>query len=521
MDHKPEYHKQDSFLTRQQKLEEIRAMGINPYPSKYDPTCQMQWLEDKFEGEAVGSAEEAMREETPKVRLAGRMVLFRAMGKNSFAQLQDESGRIQVMFNRDKTKVKGLLQNGLTPLKFIEKKIDLGDIIGVEGLLFRTQKKQLTLLVTEVEVLSKALLPLPDKHSGLVDSGVRYRKRWLDLITNREVMDRFKRRSAILSSVRNYLEKQEFMEVETPVLQNTFGGAEARPFLSKLNALHQTMYLRIALEISLKKLIIGGFSRVFEMGKVYRNEGIDRTHNPEFTMLEAYASYWDYNDMMLFSENLFASIAKELYGSTCVGMREDKEGNMHEIDLKTPWKRLSMKEAIRIYAECDPDKMSLLEMRSKLKGKIDEKDLNKAERGQLIAYLFETFSEKHLIQPHHIIDHPIETSPLSKLHSDKKLREEQFVERFETFILGYEFCNSYSELNDPQLQRQIFQKQHAKRERGDDEAHPMGEEFLEAMCQGMPPTAGIGIGIDRLVMLFTGVRSIRDVIYFPIMRPEE
>lgn len=517
----PDYHKHEAFLTRKQKLKDIREMGIDPYPHHYSPTHEMHSLFDQFDKRAVGTSEDAAEGKTEEVSIAGRMILFRAMGKNAFAHLQDQSGRMQVMFNRDQTKVKGLSKEEMTPLKFIEKKVDLGDIIGVKGHLFRTQKGELTVFVKEFTLLCKTLLPLPDKHSGLTDKGVRYRKRWLDLITDDEVKKRFKTRSFLISQIRKYCEEIGFMEVETPVLQNIYGGAEARPFISKLNALNQTMYLRIALEISLKKLMVGGFSRVFEIGKVYRNEGLDRTHNPEFTMLEAYAAYWDYNDMMVFCENLFASLAQKLYGSTKIGMRKDKQGNLHEIDLKTPWKRLSMKEAIKVYGKFDPDQLSESDMRTKLKGEIGEEDLAKASRGKLIAYLFETFAEEHLIQPHHIIDHPLETCPLCKLHRDPKLREEQLIERFETFILGYEFCNAYSELNDPELQRKLLEEQNLKREGGDLEASPMDETFLEAVCNGMPPTGGIGIGIDRLVMLLVDAFSIRDVIYFPLMRPEE
>jgi len=518
----PDYHKHEAFQTRKQKLKEIREMGIDPYPHKYDPTHQTKLLEEKFEGQAVGTSEDGMEGKTDKVCIAGRMVLFRAMGKNAFGQIQDESGRIQVMFNRDQTKVTGLPEDGeVKPLKFIEKKLDLGDIVGVEGHLFRTQKGALTIFATNVTLLCKTLLPLPDKHAGLADKGTRYRKRWLDLITNQEVMNQLKMRSFLISHIRKYCEGEDFMEVETPVLQNIYGGAEARPFVSELHALHQTMYLRIAVEISLKKLIVGGLTRIFEIGKVYRNEGLDRTHNPEFTMLEAYAAYWDYNDVMVFTENLFASLAEKFYGSTNIGMRKDKQGNEHEIDLKTPWKRLSMKEAIKTYGKCDPDAMSEAEMRIKLSGKIEDKALANAPRGKLIAYLFEEFAEEHLIQPHHIIDHPIETTPLCKLHRDPKLREEQFVERFETFILGYEFCNAYTEINDPELQRKLLEDQNSKREGGDDEANPMDEEFIEAICQGMPPTGGLGIGIDRLTMLFTDAFSIRDVIYFPMMKPDE
>ncbi|MDN3509084.1 MAG: lysine--tRNA ligase [Candidatus Neptunochlamydia sp.] len=516
----PDYHSHKSFQTRKQKLKEIRALGVDPYPHKYEPTYQMRALQDKFEGTPVGTSEEAEEGKTDHARIAGRLVLFRAMGKNAFGQIQDETKRIQVMFNRDQTKVKGLAVDEV-PIKFIEKKIDLGDIIGVEGHLFRTQKGELTIFAKEVTLLCKTLLPLPDKHSGLTDKGTRYRKRWLDLITNPESVKRLRTRSFLVSKIRKYFEEAGFMEVETPVLQNIYGGAEAQPFISELKALHQTIYLRIAIEISLKKLIVGGFSRVFEIGKVYRNEGLDRTHNPEFTMLESYAAYWDYNDVMTFTENLFAYLAKELYGTTEIGMQKDKQGNEHLIDLKTPWKRLSMKDAICEYGQIHPDKLSDNDMRSKLKGKIEEKKLEDAPRGKLISYLFEEFAEHHLIQPHHIIDHPIETTPLCKLHRDPKLREEKFVERFETFILGYEFCNAYSELNDPELQRQLLEEQNQMREEGDDEANPMDEEFIEAICQGMPPTGGFGIGIDRLTMLFTDAFSIRDVVYFPMMRPGE
>lgn len=518
----PDYHTHETFKTRTRKLKEIREMGVDPYPHKYTPSHQIKQLLDQFDGEEVKGAEEALKGETDQVAIAGRLILFRPMGKNAFAHLQDGNSRIQVMFNRDHTRVEGLSEkSSLTPLKFIEKKIDLGDIIGVKGNLFRTQKGELTVYATKVTLLSKALLPLPDKHSGLVDKGTRYRKRWLDLITNEEALERLKTRSFLVSHIRKYFENADFIEVETPVLQNIYGGAEARPFVSKLNALHQTMYLRIAIEISLKKLIVGGMPRVFEIGKVYRNEGIDRTHNPEFTMMEAYASYWDYNDVMVFVENLFAYLAKQLCGSTNIGKRRDKWGNMHEIDLKTPWKRLSMKEAICTYGGFDPDEMTDLDMRDALKGKVKKTDLEKAPRGKLLSYLFEEFAEEHLIDPHHIIDHPIETTPLCKLHRDPKLREEQLVERFETFMLGYEFCNAYSELNDPELQRKLLEEQNLKREGGDVEANPMDEEFIEAICQGMPPTGGFGIGIDRLAMLFTDAFSIRDVIYFPMMRPEE
>jgi lysyl-tRNA synthetase class 2 len=520
----PEYQSHEEFINRSRKLAEIRALGIDPYPPKYVTTQKAAQLSLEAEGKDVGHHDDAAAGNTHHVFVSGRLVLFRAMGKNAFAHIQDETGRIQIMFNRDLTHVKGLLPNEeTTPIKFIEKKLDLGDIIGVEGHLFKTQRGELTIFAKEVTLLCKSLLPLPDKHSGLADKGVLYRKRWLDLITHPESLERFRTRSRILLAIRNYFEEAAFEEIETPVLQNSYGGAQARPFTTHLHALHQDMYLRISLEISLKKLIVGGMQRIFEIGKVFRNEGIDRTHNPEFTMLEAYAAGWDYNDMMEFTEGLFESIALNLFGDTKVRLTPEGEGSAYVIELKAPWKRMTMKEAIKTYAKIDVDQMSDAEMRSYLlkEAHIDPKTVHHAPRGALIAKLFEEFAEKHLIQPHHIIDHPIETTPLCKLHRDPECRKEGIVERFESFILAREMCNSYSELNDPELQRQLLEQQAEKKEKGDAEANPLDEEFIEAICQGMPPTGGVGIGIDRLVMLFTNAESIRDVLFFPLMRPEE
>jgi lysyl-tRNA synthetase class 2 len=519
----PEYQRHEEFINRAQKLEEIKALGIDPYPATFTPTTTFRELNGNWEGKELGHSEEAAEGKTETVKVAGRLILFRAMGKNAFAHLQDETGRIQIMFNRDLTHVVGFQPTAeMSTIKFIEKKIDLGDFLGVEGNLFRTQKGELTVFAKRVIVLCKTLLPLPDKHSGLADKGVRYRKRWLDLISHPDVVHTFQMRSQILQLIRRYFERLGFMEVETPVLQNVYGGAQAKPFVTKLNALEQEMFLRISLEIPLKKLIVGGLLKVFEIGKVFRNEGIDRTHNPEFTELEAYAAYWDYNDMMVLTENLFEEVALKLMGTTKLTFKTE-DSTEKSIDLKTPWKRLSMKESIRVYGKLDTDQMDEGQMRKVLldKGTIDPKEINTATRGSLIALLFEEFVEEHLIEPHHIIDHPIETTPLCKLHRDPTLRKEQFVERFETFILGGEFCNSYTELNDPVLQRKLLVEQSKRRDAGDEEASPLDEEFIESICQGMPPTGGLGIGLDRLVMLFTGVHSIRDILFFPLMRPGE
>jgi lysyl-tRNA synthetase, class II len=521
--HVPEYHQHEEFRNRSAKLAEIRELGIDPYPHIYYPNHTLQQLADKYAGKEMGHSEEAAAGSTEEVVIAGRLVLFRSMGKNAFAQIQDETGRIQIMFNRDATHVAGLKPGGeLTALKFIEKKIDLGDIIGIQGNVFRTQKGELTVFAKTVTLLCKTLLPLPDKHSGLADKGVRYRKRWLDLITHQEVLEQFHLRTRIIRTIRNYFEKLGFLEVETPILQNVYGGAQAKPFISKLNALDQEMFLRISLEIPLKKLIVGGFNKVFEIGRVFRNEGIDRTHNPEFTELEAYASYADYNDMMVLTENLFETIALELFGKTDITVT-DYEGAEHVINLKAPWIRLSMKDSIKKYAQIDVNALSEEEMRKLLREKTeaDPKDIQNATRGLLISMLFEELVESHLIQPHHIIDHPIETTPLSKLHRDPELRKENFVERFETFIMANEFCNSYTELNDPELQRKLLEEQAVKKLAGDEEANPLDEEFIEAICQGMPPTGGLGIGVDRMVMLFANAHSIKDVLLFPLMKPEE
>lgn len=512
----PEYHSTQEFINRCRKLSKIRCLGIDPYPADHKPDILIEALLKKYSEAQIGDSTAAEAGSTDSFSVAGRIVLFRPMGKNIFAQIQDENSRIQVMFNRDHTQVVDFTPTEeVSTIKLVEKELDLGDFIAVKGNIFRTHKGEVTLYAKEIKILCKSLLPLPDKHSGLTDIELRYRKRWLDLIDHDEIANTFRLRSKILHLIRSYFNEQDFLEVETPILQNIYGGAEARPFTTHINALdHRLMYLRISLEISLKKLIVGGMRKVYEIGKVFRNEGIDKTHNPEFTMVEAYAAYWDYNDMMVFVENLFEKIAMTLFG------KPEVTYDGITLNLKAPWKRMSMKESIKTYAGIDIDAMSTDEMREYLTklGSIDPKELKKAPRGSLIAFIFEEKVEEHLIQPHHIIDHPIETTPLCKLHRDKKLREERIVERFESFILAKEICNSYSELNDPELQRELLLEQVVKREAGDEEAHPLDEEFIEAICQGMPPTAGIGIGIDRLVMIFTAAPSIRDVLYFPIMK---
>ncbi|MEC7838753.1 MAG: lysine--tRNA ligase [Chlamydiota bacterium] len=523
----PEYHQHEEYQNRVRKLKELKELGIDPYPHHYEPISDAHQLHQKFDNADIGGSEVAAAGDSTSTRIAGRLVLFRAMGKNAFGHIQDESGRIQIMFNRDDTELVGYEQNpddsqSPKPFKVLEKKLDLGDIIGIEGNLFHTQKGELTIYAKKVTILCKTLLPLAEKHSGLHDKETRYRKRWLDLISNPEIRDTFKTRSRIMRIIREYCEDCNFLEVETPVLQGIYGGAEARPFETKLNALDQEMFMRISLEIPLKKLIIGGMNRVFEIGKCFRNEGIDRTHNPEFTMIEAYAAYWDYHDMMAFVENLYDKIANKLFGSTKFLVKKPDSDEEVEIDVKAPWKRITMKDSIKQYANIDVETLSDDEMRKMLKESehIDPKKLGSLSRGLLIAAMFEVFVEHHLIQPHHIIDHPVETTVLCKTHRHPVHKEDGLIERFESFILGGEICNAYSELNDPLFQRELLEKQQKRRDSGDEEAAPLDEEFLEAICQGMPPTAGVGIGIDRLMMLFTNSHSIRDVLYFPWMKPQ-
>lgn len=507
---------QDEIEIRKEKLSSIRAQGVDPYPHLFKPDSTAESLNLAFNGKEVGHSEDAAQKLTPKAKVAGRLVLFRAMGKNAFAQIQDATGRIQVMFNREGSSVAGYTPTeDFSAMKWIEKMCDLGDWIGVEGHLFRTQKGELTIFADETTLLSKALLPLPDKHQGLQDKETRYRKRWLDLISNSDVRKTFLMRSRILAEIRSYLSEHGYLEVETPVLQSIYGGADAKPFTTNLHALDQDMFLRISLEPPLKKLIVGGLDRIFEMGKVFRNEGIDRSHNPEFTLLEAYGSYMDYNDVMVLVEKLFERIALKLLGTTEV----QRDGVT--LNLKTPWKRISMVDAIKEYGNLDIHSLSDEQMKKILldSGHIDPAKFKTMQRGNMIQALFEVFAEPHLIQPHHVIDHPIETTPFCKRHRDPKISSLGFVERFETFIMGYEMCNAYTELNDPELQKELLLLQAKRRDKGDEEAAPYDEDFVEAIAQGMPPTGGFGIGIDRLVMLFTGEPSIRDVLYFPWMKP--
>lgn len=522
-----DYAYSEEFQVRSSKGEDLKAQGVELFPLGDKVPTALSKVVRGIDVEALLDFEAAQSGASEEVIVAGRVVLHRCMGKNIFLTLQHEGARIQILSNRDVTKLtRQHAPNAelLTDHKCIEKKIDLGDHVIVRGNLFKTQKGEATVFAKEFTLAAKSFLPLPDKHAGLKDPELRYRKRHLDLISHPEVMETFLLRSKILRAIRKFFEKEEFLEVETPVLTQSYGGANAHPFTTNLRALDQEMFMRIALELPLKQLIVGGFDRVFEIGKNFRNEGIDRTHNPEFSMLECYAAYWDYNDMMRLTEELFDTVAREVLGTTIIGEKEDPDQVMRTIDVKAPWRRMTMKEAIKQYAKIDPDQMSEEEMRQLLLDKttLERDRIKRAPRGMLIAFLFEEFAEGYLIEPTHIVDHPLETTPLCSPHRNAKERSEGLIERFESFIGGCEMCNAYSELNDPILQRKLLEEQdRLLHEEGDDEAAPFDMHFCEAVAQGMPPTGGLGIGLDRLVMLLTKQTTIREVLFFPVLRREE
>jgi len=479
---------------RQEKLERIRARGINPYPYGYHRShTTQQALALLKEQEEGGTAE------TPVVNLAGRVMANRPMGKVSFLDIRDGSGKIQLSFRND------LLSEDT--LKLL-KDIDIGDIIGVSGRLFRTKAGEPTLEVEDLTLLAKSLQPLPEKWHGLSDIDTRYRQRYLDLIANTEAKEIFHMRSQVITAIRQFLNRRGFIEVETPVLQPSAGGALARPFTTHHHALDQDFYLRIAPELHLKRLIIGGFDKVYELGRSFRNEGISTKHNPEFTMLESYETYADYNDVMAMLEEMVTEVAQQVLGTNKV----EFGGNI--IDFKPPWQRLQLRQAIKEYSGIDfnkyPDADSL---RAGMRKKNIEVDPQK-DRGRLIDELISSFVEPKLIQPTFLLDYPIEMSPLAKRKPD----DERLVERFEAFAGGMEIANAFTELNDPIEQRQRFLQQRRERQTEGEVVETVDEDFLLALEYGMPPTGGLGVGIDRLVMLLTGQPSIRQVILFPQLK---
>lgn len=491
---------------RREALEEIRKMGIDPYPAEgYEINTTSKEILKDYDPD---------KENFQEVSFAGRIMSRRIMGNASFIEIQDSAGKIQAYFRRD-TICPGEDKSDYNTL--FKKLLDIGDIIGVKGNVFKTRVGEISVNVKEFTLLSKSIRPLPivkekgDKtYDAFTDPEQRYRNRSMDLVVNPHIKETFIKRTKIIQSIRNFLNERKYLEVETPVLQPIYGGAAARPFKTYHNALNQTLYLRIADELYLKRIVIGGFDGVYEFAKDFRNEGMDRYHNPEFTMMEIYVAYKDYNWMMDLFEEMIEKVALDLYDTTKI-----KVGNK-TIDLKSPWKRLTMFEAIKEHTGVDISQMDENELKKtakKLEVEIDET----MGKGKLIDEIFGETTEPKLIQPTYITDYPVEMSPLSKKHRNK----EGLVERFEAIVNGNELCNAFSELNDPIDQRQRFEQQMKLGKRGDEEAMVMDEAFLNAVELGMPPMAGLGVGIDRLVMLMTDSNSIQDVIFFPQMRPEE
>jgi len=474
---------------RLDSLNRIHTRGINPYPNSFHRSHSNKEAIALFEQQA---------ESSQVVRLAGRILAKRGMGKMTFLDIRDSSGKIQLCFRYDSL--------GKERYEFL-KEIDIGDIIGTEGNLFRTTTGEITLEVSSFTMLCKALQPLPEKWHGLADVEKRYRQRYLDLIANEEAKPIFTLRSRIITAIRNFLDNHGFIEAETPVLQPQAGGALARPFVTHHHTLDEDLYLRIALELPLKKLIVGGFDKVYEMGRVFRNEGISIKHNPEFTLLECYQTYADYNDMMNLVEEMFSNVAREVLGNTKITC------NGEIIDLAPPWQRLYLRESIKNYCDIDfEDHADTASLRSRMAEIGMEVDPSK-ERGRLIDELIATFVEPNLTQPTFLLDYPVEMSPLAK----RKRGDDRLVERFETFIGGIEIANAFTELNDPVEQRERFRQQ-MKQQVENEEVEIADEDFLQALEYGMPPTGGLGVGVDRLVMLLTGQQSIREVILFPQLK---
>lgn len=477
---------------RLEKLEEIRQMGINPYGQKYSYTHYSTTIKDEFESL-----------QGQDVKIAGRIMAIRGHGKAAFFDIQDDAGQIQSYIRKDNVDEKTFK---------LYKLLDIGDIVGIKGEVFKTNRGEVSVQVKELTLLSKSLRPLPEKWHGLKDVDIRYRQRYLDLIVNPEVKKTFLLRSKIIKAIREYLDNKEFIEVETPVLSPLAGGAAARPFVTHHNALDMTLYLRIATELYLKRLIIGGFEKVYEIGKDFRNEGISIKHNPEFTMLELYQAYADYEDMMEITENMLAYVAKEVLGSAKVMYQGE------EIDLTPPWTRMTMAEAVKKYTGVDFDEIKTDEEARTAAKKLNIAEVEEEDTwGKVLNLVFEEKVEDKLVQPTFIMDYPIEVSPLSK----KKEDNPKLTDRFEAFVTRREIANAFSELNDPIDQKERFLAQVKEREAGDDEAHVYDEDFVTALAHGLPPTGGLGIGLDRIAMLLTDSYSIRDVILFPTMRPKE
>lgn len=490
---KPEEDLNELMRVRREKLNEMREKGIEPYGGRFERTHMARYIVDNFS-----------ELENKPVVIAGRIMSKRGMGKASFGHIQDATGQIQIYVRL----------NDVGPEAYeLFGKLDIGDIIGVRGNVFKTRMGEITVSAEEFKVLAKSLRPLPEKWHGLRDVELRYRQRYVDLIVNPEVKEVFETRSKIVRAIRNFLDRRGFLEVETPMMQIIAGGAAARPFITHHNALDIDLYLRIAPELYLKRLLVGGFEKVYEINRNFRNEGISTKHNPEFTMLELYQAYADYNDMMDLTEELISTVASEVLGTTKI------EYQGAEIDLSPPWTRIPMLEAVKLHSGLDFHVIKTAEeARSAVKQAKIELELEPSDSwGAILNKVFEEVVEPKLIQPTFVMDYPVEISPLAK----RKVDDPDLTYRFELFIYGREMANAFSELNDPIDQKGRFLKQVEKRRAGDEEAHMMDEDYINALEYGMPPAGGLGIGIDRLVMLLTNSASIRDVILFPLMKPRE
>ena len=486
----PVYSEQEQI--RRDKLEALRQKGRDPYLlTKVDVDTKSSQIIADYDAH-----------EGKEVALAGRMITRRIMGKASFAHMLDTAGEIQFYIRRDDVGEEAYASF---------KEMDIGDVVYIRGTVFKTKTGEISVHTNAITLLAKCLKPLPEKFHGLTDQDLRYRQRYLDMIVNPEVRATFRKRSQIISALRTFLESRGFMEVETPVLHTQAGGAAARPFVTHHTALDIDLYLRIALELHLKRLIVGGFDRVYEIGRVFRNEGMDTKHNPEFTMLELYQAFTDFHGMMDITEDMFRYVARQVNGTAVV-----QYGDV-TIDLEKPFARMSMAEAVKKYSGVDFDAIKTLE---EARAVADEKHIHyekRHQKGDILNLFFDEFVEEHLVQPTFIYGHPVEISPLAK----KMPNNPAYTERFEIFILGREHGNAFSELNDPIDQRQRFEAQAALRAQGDEEAHGVDEDFLNALEIGMPPTGGLGVGVDRLVMLLTATPSIRDVLLFPTMKPAD
>ncbi|MBB5174876.1 lysine--tRNA ligase [Texcoconibacillus texcoconensis] len=490
-----EQESNDQIQVRREKLNELQNLGIDPFGARFERTHSAQSMFDECDGY---SKDELSENEFP-ITIAGRIMTKRGKGKAGFAHIQDLTGQVQIYVRKDAV---GEEQYELFS------SVDIGDFVGVTGVAFKTKVGELSVKVNDFTILSKSLRPLPDKYHGLKDVEQRYRQRYLDLIVNPEVRDTFVLRSKILQSMRRYLDNNGYLEVETPTMHSIPGGASARPFVTHHNALDMTLYMRIAIELHLKRLIVGGLEKVYEIGRVFRNEGISTRHNPEFTMIELYEAYADYQDIMNLTEQLIAHVTNEVHGTMVVSYEDN------EVDLSPGWKRVHMVDAIKEHTGVDFWKEMSDEEALALAKEHNVPVKETMSFGHVVNEFFETFVEEKLIQPTFVYGHPIDISPLAK----KNEEDPRFTDRFELFIVGREHANAFTELNDPIDQRERFEAQLVERENGDDEAHMMDEDFLESLEYGMPPTGGLGIGIDRLVMLLTGSQSIRDVLLFPQMR---